>query len=63
MATRIRRPRHCNYCPAPGADVCVRMQTAAQGGAQIYAHRTCAEQRGQTPLYVFTQEERTGVGP
>ncbi|MEU2077088.1 hypothetical protein [Streptomyces sp. NPDC013489] len=63
MATRTRRPRHCTYCPEPGADVCVRSQRDEEGGAHIYAHRACAEARGKIPLYVFTEEQPTGVAP
>ncbi|MCD2461994.1 hypothetical protein MBT42_18545 [Streptomyces sp. MBT42] len=54
MATRNRRPRHCNFCPRPDADTCVRVQTAAQGGAHIYAHQGCAASRGVITLYRFT---------
>ncbi|MFF7851943.1 hypothetical protein ACFZDF_30790 [Streptomyces sp. NPDC007910] len=48
--------RPCTYCPEPGADVCVRTQRDDAGGAHIYAHRECADERGVIPLYVFTDE-------
>ncbi len=60
MATVRRRLRACNYCPHPGADCCVRV---APDGKHVYAHRACAEDRGISPMYVFTHEApRAGVG-
>jgi hypothetical protein len=61
MPTRSRRPRLCAYCPEPGADACIGTQRNEDGGAHIYAHRTCAADRGVPPLYVFTDEQPTGV--
>lgn len=40
--------RVCKYCPKPGADTCVRTDGHGQ---HIYAHRACAEARGDTILY------------
>ena len=50
------RGRACVYCPEPDADCCVRVQRSNEGGAHIYAHRTCASERGVIPLYVFVDE-------
>ncbi|MEU6168106.1 hypothetical protein [Streptomyces tanashiensis] len=59
---RTSRPRHCNYCPRPGADTCVRAQTAAEGGAHIYAHRECAQARGVQTIYAFVGPTTRGGG-
>ncbi|MFE5940153.1 hypothetical protein ACFQ69_32850 [Streptomyces sp. NPDC056470] len=47
-APRSTPERACTYCPNPGADTCVRTHP---DGQHIYAHRACAEDRGDTILY------------
>lgn len=57
MPTRPSKPRSCTYCPEPGADVCIRTRRDEAGDtSHIYAHQSCAEERGVLPLYVFTDE-------
>lgn len=47
--------RQCAYCPAPSADVCVRMQVSSSGaGTAVYAHEACAQDRGVPVLYRCT---------
>ncbi|MFC8983531.1 hypothetical protein ACFU3J_15940 [Streptomyces sp. NPDC057411] len=48
--------RHCNYCPHPGSDCCIRVQRDSEGGRHIYAHQVCAAIRGMRPLYVLIEE-------
>jgi hypothetical protein len=44
--------KECTYCPLPDPDVCVRsMATSSGPDRPVYAHRTCAEERGVRPLY------------
>jgi hypothetical protein len=45
---RTNARRACTYCPEPDADTCVRTHP---DGQHIYAHRRCAEDRGDTILY------------
>ncbi|MFE1903796.1 hypothetical protein ACFW96_09010 [Streptomyces gardneri] len=58
MQKRPSRPRPCTYCPAPGADACVRTQ--GDGETHIYAHQACAQAKGVDTLYVFTDEQPAG---
>ncbi len=49
--------RDCTYCPAPGADVCVRVHVQSSGsGLSVYAHAACAAERGQPVLYRLLPE-------
>ncbi|MFD9223849.1 hypothetical protein ACFWDI_28550 [Streptomyces sp. NPDC060064] len=49
-----RRGRDCAHCTQPGADVCIRVHGSESGGSgfAVYAHRACADERGDTILYV-----------
>ncbi|MFJ6578353.1 hypothetical protein ACIQMY_20580 [Streptomyces sp. NPDC091368] len=54
MATTSGRPRPCNFCPEPDADVCIRAHRSESGDiTHVYAHRECADDRGVLPLYVY----------
>lgn len=67
MATQTSSSaRHCTHCPEPGADVCIRAEYAARSSpstgslpTHIYAHRACAAERGELPLYTFTNASST----
>ncbi|MFJ3904659.1 hypothetical protein [Streptomyces sp. NPDC090025] len=60
MAEYSDRPKHCTYCPNPGADCCVRVHP---DGQHIYAHRICATVRGVPYRYVFVDGlVRIGAG-
>jgi len=49
--------RECTYCPTPGADVCVRVHlTPNESGTAVYAHASCAAERGQPILYRLLPE-------
>ncbi|WP_327162128.1 hypothetical protein [Streptomyces zaomyceticus] len=47
--------RHCQFCPDPDPDKCIRTRPSADGDdVHIYAHAACAEARGISTLYSFT---------
>jgi hypothetical protein len=49
-------PPDCAYCPAGGADVCVRVQESVSGSPRsVYAHRACAEARNVPVLYAIVK--------
>ncbi|MFC8155879.1 hypothetical protein ACFUO0_17765 [Streptomyces cinereoruber] len=56
MATRTRRPRACTYCPKPDADACVRVTAPEAGSVHIFAHKSCATERGVNWWYVVLDE-------
>ena len=50
--------RDCAYCPMSGADVCVGVIPSVSGtGHSVYAHRTCADERGIPALYTLTADQ------
>lgn len=48
-------PRHCQFCPEPAPDKCIRTHSSSDGDIHIYAHAACAEDRGIDTLYSFTE--------
>lgn len=47
--------RHCQFCPDPNPDKCIRTRPTADGDdVHIYAHAACAASRGIGTLYSFT---------
>lgn len=46
-----RKSPECSYCPADGADVCVRVHEGNGRSLSVYAHRACAKARNVPVLY------------
>ncbi|MCK8676571.1 hypothetical protein [Streptomyces lichenis] len=51
----------CAHCPDPGADVCIRISAAVSGpDYAVYAHRVCADERGEPVLYAVIDPAPAG---